>query len=705
LTVFGSLHSGRNFKEKTVYSTGLNGVGSSVVNALSSLFTVTSRRNKEYGSIAFIEGTDSKVVTGKIKNESQLDIKTNTGTSVQFKFDMKIFNGEVTNEMLISYLKEVAYLNTNLKVIFLDSTKPTEKELVFHYTNNNHGLQNYINDLADSFSSENSKSSFLCEPVIFSKTVDDNRVEVAFTYSSNANNRDENIISFCNTIKTSDGGTHVTGFKRSFTQNLLEYITTNKLNGKVNLEADDLKSGLIVIVSVFTFNPKYSSQTKQKLTNTNVSGSVTKVCNEFIKDWTSKNGKVIKALTEVFMLNAKGRIAQQKALEQVKKESSTFISSVNDVNKYAPCIESGDHCELFIVEGDSGKGSVEQGRNKNNQAVFAVKGKPLNVLLTDINGALSNKEISDLTTIMKCGYGDVLKTEKLPFGKIIILSDADYDGFHIQILLMTVYNTLFKQLIKEGKVYIAVPPLYRAVKTNKPPIYITNDQELAKFYLKEIETNFEIKINNRNRILTKENYIHSIQSFSKKLSMVALKYGLKPELFEGILINSYNDEYWDFDENLSTEIDDDNNLSVNGFVTVSGKEEFFSLNKVPYNDLVDDVNNLLETILNLKIYDYEIEIKYKGNSFSKDTIYETFKFMEQMSQSYTITRFKGLGEANPDELYDTTLNPEKRTLIKLVQTEIDDEVTNLLMSKKADPKKEFIKASFLKDTNLEELDI
>ena len=351
LTVFGSLHSGRNFKEKTVYSTGLNGVGSSVVNALSSVFAVTSRRNKDFGTISFIEGTNSKVVTGKIKNESQLDIKTPTGTSVQFKFDMKIFSGEVTNEMLISYLKEVAYLNTNLKVVFLDSTKPAEKELVFHYTDNNHGLQNYINDLADSFSNENSKSSFLCDPVIFSKTVDDNRVEVAFTYSSNANNRDENIISFCNTIKTSDGGTHVTGFKRSFTQNLLDYITTNKLNGKVNLEADDLKSGLIVIVSVFTFNPKYSSQTKQKLTNTNVSGSVTKVCNEFIKDWTSKNGKVIKALTEVFMLNAKGRIAQQKALEQVKKESSTFISSVNDVNKYAPCIESGDHCELFIVEG------------------------------------------------------------------------------------------------------------------------------------------------------------------------------------------------------------------------------------------------------------------------------------------------------------------------------------------------------------------
>lgn len=700
LKVFGTLHAGRNFEAKEFYSTGLNGVGSSVVNALSSLFVVTSKRGNDYGTITFKKGTDHNVLVKKLKNPSEIKIKTKTGTSVNFIFDTTLFEGEVTDEMLQYYLHEVAYLNTGLKINYVNAIKGNVTKTTYHYTTENHGIPNYIKDVTKLLETEKSKVFF--DPVFFTDTIDNTKIEIAFTYITE--NRDETVLSFCNTINTVDGGTHVTGFKRSFTQNILEYIKVNKLS-KIPLESDDLKSGLVVLVSVFTFNPKYTSQTKTKLANTEISGHVIKACNKGIKDWLEKNGKLVKVLAELFILNAKGRIAQKKALDQVKKDSSSFMSAMNDVSKYAPCIESGPHCELFIVEGKSGKGSTEQGRCKNTQAVYAVKGKPLNLIITEDSKIFGNNEVADIITILKCGTKDNVNLEKIPFGKIIILSDADIDGSHIAILLMTLCNELFRALVEAGMLYIAVTPLYRATKVGKAPVYLKDDIELSKFYLKEIETNFKIDITNKDKKkFNKERLILLLKKYCKEVKDLALRYSTTPEIFEYLLITKFDGTYWEFDETLIVSLDENDLLSINGFVTISNTEVFVSINKVDYDTLVLDINELLNSTY-LTVLEFDYSITYKANPFEKDTKYEEYNVMEKLSQSYNILRMKGLGEANPEELASTTLNPTNRVLIQVTHTILDQSITQSLMSSDAQPKKDFINTAFENKAVLDNLDI
>jgi len=417
--IFGALHAGRNFEAKTVYSTGLNGVGASCVNALSDVFTVYSRRNNDYGVISFNKGlVKQKPKVHTLTNISDTPIKTKTGTSVFYELDDSLFTDELSYDDVYNYLQEVSFLCTELKIIFNDCSGAKNKRVEFLYKKDE-GLTNYLKQYAGA-----NNNVLLSEPIKFSGKVEDTTVDVVFAYSDIKN---ENIISFCNTIKTSLGGSHVTGFKRSLSQNFSKYIKDNSMS-KIELEPDDFRAGLIVFISVYSFNPEYTSQTKQELDMNKLQGHVLKVCNEKLKDWLSANAKTMKKLVELFILNAKGRLAQKRALENVQKENASLFSSISDMKKFADCITHGENAELFLVEGASAKGPCDEVRNKENQAVYALKGKPINAQITEVNTLLKNNEIEDIVSILKCGYGNNIDMEKLRFGKVIILSDADKDG-------------------------------------------------------------------------------------------------------------------------------------------------------------------------------------------------------------------------------------------------------------------------------------
>jgi DNA gyrase subunit B len=695
--IFGKLHAGRNFEEKTVYSTGLNGVGASCVNAVSNSFVVWSRRNKDYGVISFKKGIKSSLVVKDDANASTTLVKTKTGTAVTFDLDETIFSEQLTTETIRDYIRQVSFVCNGLKIKFVDQINGCKEEIFFNTANGLSEMIKYNTSLQE-------KCKLIFAPVFYSELIDKTKVEIAFTYGTAGTN--EVIDSFCNTIRTSLGGSHVTGFKRSLSQNLSKYMKENSMTKNITLDPEDFKPGLNAIVSVYSFNPKYDSQTKQGLDMNDVQGIVLRACNNALKDWMASNPKIMKILADLFVLNAKGRLAQKRALENIKKENGTFLSSLNDITKFSDCIEHGPHCELFIVEGDSAKGPCEQGRNNFNQAIYALKGKPMNVCINSDNKINNNDEINDLKSILKCTGEEITDLEKVPFGKLIILTDADIDGSHIATLTMTFSNKYFRRLIEAGMLFIAVAPLYRATRAGKAPIYLKDEIVLNKFYADELSNSFKF-LNNDKEITSKvkATYISRLRSYTKNLEDVAKKYSINPHHFEITFISCLDtaETTWDFSEKLAIDLDENSLLSVNGFVTLDKEEFFVSLNKVNLQAFYAECEVLFEEFMG--VYSMAIELTYKDKPFESNSFFDMFRQMEKISQSYSITRFKGLGEANPEELAATTLLPINRTLIKLMPSDLDEDSIFRLMSKDSIPKKEFIEKLFQRKLDMEAIDI
>lgn len=444
-TIFGELHAGRNFVKKEVYSTGINGVGSSCVNALSTRFEVISCREGKEAHITFEKG---------IKTSYQLKSSTkSSGTTVQFVLDSEIFT--IQNDtivegivMMISGLKYACpNLTINLTIDKMVLDVPSIDNITFD------DKDNWVGDAV----------------YLPSTRINDTEVKIAFRFDDTLNGG--NIKSYCNTIETSEGGTHVTGFKRALSAVLSTYINDNKLI-KEKFTPDDIYQGLNALVSVFVLEPKYSSQTKQKLTNPNVMGDVVSYLNHQLKIWLDSNPKDIKLIANRIALSAKARIAQKRALENVKKDSTTSLLNSGAITKFSDCLSNDPEItELFIVEGDSANGTVGVARNKFYQAVYRLKGKPLNVYGNDVTKSRSNKEIDDLFQILKCGTGRNFDIEKLKFGKIIILSDKDVDG--------CLSGDTYVQTVEDG--LIRIDDLYNTY-ANKPfKVYawdIENDQKV-----------------------------------------------------------------------------------------------------------------------------------------------------------------------------------------------------------------------------------
>ena len=474
--VYTVLHAGGKFNSD-VYkvSGGLHGVGASVVNALSSHMIVEIRRDGKVYRDEYKDG--GKPVTKLEKGLLPVVgtcMKNKTGTKVTFYPDDSIFETvEFKPETIRKKLKEIAYLNKNLKIVFKDEHTGEEQTYLEEF-----GIQSYIKYI-------NRDTAVLHDDVIYIEGKSgDIEVEVAFQYTQNYS---EQINAYCNRINVADGGTLVTGFKTALTRIMNQYARElNFLKNKEdNFDGKDIRNGLVAIVSIKHPDPQFESQTKNKLGNTDAKTAVDEVFNREAQRYFDKNVEVLKRILENVHKSFKARTASDKARKGVMKQ----LLDMDTKSKLAACSsKKSEECEIYIVEGDSAGGTVKTARNRRTQAVLPLRGKILNVEKAPLEKILVNNEIKTMIAAFGCGIGENFDIKKLRYDKIIILTDADVDGAHISTLLLTFFYRFMPELIYQGKVYRGLPPLYRVSyedkkgkKKNKVSEYLFNDFELEKF--------------------------------------------------------------------------------------------------------------------------------------------------------------------------------------------------------------------------------
>jgi DNA gyrase subunit B len=457
--VMTTLHAGGKFDKNTYkVSGGLHGVGVSVVNALSEWMEVEVYRDGKIYYQRYERGTpvtDLKVI-GKHKK---------TGTKVHFLADRTIFRKVKFNfDTLVNRLRELAFLNPGIKIIFKDEIE--DKEAEFHYKG---GLVSFVEYL------EQNRTPIHKKPIFIEGEKENVQVQIAFQYDTSFT---ENIFSYVNNIPTIEGGTHLVGFKSALTRSINNYALKNNLaKGLGNgLTGDDVREGLTAIISVRVLEPQFEGQTKTKLGNSEVKGIVDSITSEGLNSFFEQNPSVVKKIIEKCTLAAKAREAARKARELTRRK--TALDGGGLPGKLADCsIRDPEHAEIFLVEGDSAGGSAKQGRDRRFQAILPLKGKILNVEKARLEKILSNDEIRTIITALGTGIGrDEFNAEKLRYHKIIIMTDADVDGAHIRTLLLTFFFRYMRELIELGHVYIAQPPLYRIAK-GKEEYYAYDEDE------------------------------------------------------------------------------------------------------------------------------------------------------------------------------------------------------------------------------------
>ncbi len=457
--VMTMLHAGGKFDHKAYQvSGGLHGVGVSVVNALSEWLEVAIHQDGK----VYRQDYDRGKVRGDLRVEGKTKV---TGTHIRFKPDPEIFDAtEFSFDNLSQRLRELAFLNKGVQIEIHD--EKSEKSHVFKYDG---GVISFVK-----FLNEN-KNTLHRKPIYFERQRDDLKVEVALQYNDGYA---ENIFSFVNSISTHEGGTHLIGFKAGLTKTLNSYGQKNNLfkNHKTGLSGDDVREGLTAVLSVMMANPQFEGQTKTKLGNSEVRGLVESVVSEGLGEFFEETPSVTKAIINKCIVAARSRDAARKARDLTRKRSALDTGTLP--GKLAECsLTDPKLCELYLVEGDSAGGSAKQGRDRQFQAILPLRGKILNVEKSPLDKVLSNEEIKMMITAVGTGIGDEdFNMGKLRYDKIIIMTDADIDGAHIRTLLLTFFYRHMTELLKEGHIYIAQPPLFR-VKKGKAEIYAYNDEE------------------------------------------------------------------------------------------------------------------------------------------------------------------------------------------------------------------------------------
>ncbi|MFN3872499.1 MAG: DNA topoisomerase (ATP-hydrolyzing) subunit B [Ignavibacterium sp.] len=481
------LHAGGKF-DKSSYkvSGGLHGVGVSVVNALSEWMKVEVRRDNKIYFQEYRRGVpvDKVKEIGTYKGDQ-------TGTKITFMPDKTIFKSTKFNfETVAERLRELAYLNKDVTMILKDENDGTEETYRFKG-----GLIDFVKYLDE-------QREPIHKPIYIEGERDNTPVEIAFEYS---NSYSENVHSYVNNINTIEGGTHLVGFRTALTRTFNNYAYKNGLikeNSKITLTGDDFREGLTAVVSVKVMEPQFEGQTKTKLGNSEVKSVVETIVGEKLSEYLEENPSVAKKIIEKSLKAAEAREAARKARELVRRKNA--LDSMHLPGKLADCsITDPEHCEIYIVEGDSAGGSAKQGRDRRFQAILPIKGKILNVEKAKLNKILENQEIQAIVAAIGAGIGEDFDPAKSRYGKIILMTDADVDGSHIRTLLLTFFYRHMKELITSGRVYIAQPPLYK-VKKGKEEVFAFDDEELnnilkrfkadgkaAKAKLKEVETEGE----------------------------------------------------------------------------------------------------------------------------------------------------------------------------------------------------------------------
>ncbi len=682
--VMTTLHAGGKFGSGAYkVSGGLHGVGVSVVNALSLFLEVEVKRD---GKVFHQRYERGKPVT----KLNVLGKANKTGTKVIFKPDPDIFQTvEFSYDILANRLRELSYLNKGIKIILRDERSDNEE--VFHFKG---GIISFVEYL-------NRNKRALHKPVYFENTKDDVYVEIAMQYTEAYS---ENIFSFANNINTIEGGTHLSGFKSALTRVINQYIKSKKKikdSDKVSITGDDVREGLTAVISVKLPDPQYEGQTKTKLGNSEVEGLVNSITIEMLSTFLEEHPSIGNKIAGKIVNAARAREAARKARELTRRKG--VLDSTSLPGKLADCSEKDPAmCEIYLVEGDSAGGSAKQGRDRRYQAILPMKGKILNVEKARINKILSNDEIKTIISALGAGIGDDFNLEKLRYHKIIIMCDADVDGSHIRTLLLTLFYRYMKPLIENGFVYIAQPPLYRIKKGSKGK-YIETEEELAEEILKMGTENLYLKRQKSGKAIKGESFVSlmvSVQEFDKMFNYVSNKYAIEKEA----LLDFYKKNKGNFPKYVLKEETenllflDDNALSKFSKSQERSIDDMGYL-EIPESEDLKDISRHLQSFVftPFDIYSEKGKIEVlKSDGKDKNefaNLLEVLSFVKSVAQrGIHIQRYKGLGEMNPEQLWETTMDPENRTILKVSLSDAvkAEELFSLLMGDTVEPRRNFI---------------
>jgi DNA gyrase subunit B len=722
------LHAGGKFGDGGYkVSGGLHGVGASVVNALSEKMIVEVRRDGAVWMQKYHRGIPEADVH-TIGNTSQ------TGTKTTFWPDATIFDTtEIDCDVIATRLREMAFLNKGLKLHFHD--KKAGKQELFHYEG---GIASYVEWLAES------KTALFKPPFYCDQTRDGVRVEVAFCY---VDAYSETLLSFANNINTHHGGTHLTGFRNAFTRVMNDYARKNSIlkEKDTNLQGEDIREGLIAIVSVKVPNPEFEGQTKEKLGNGEVQGITQNLLTEQLNDWLELNPKEAKNILSKAVMAYQAREAARKARELTRRK--TVLETGSLPGKLADCANRDpERCELYIVEGDSAGGSAKQGRNREFQAILPLRGKILNVERARLDKIYNNQEIQNLIQALGISISrnaDDVEHEKLRYHKIIIMTDADVDGAHIRTLLLTFFFRYARPLVEKGYIYVAQPPLYK-VTIGREEKYLYNDRALDKLLL-ERGLN-KMRLQQGETLLENESLLELLGKWARYIRaenapvfssipklllrwLIAQNYQAQQlETREGwhalqqALTDAFRESYT-FKlllpeeapiEQMSLEgIPSDEVMSVQEEArlliepcvtedTATGmKPAVVSLTNALLDNL--DYERMLSLYEELKPYfaaEGLLEVQFgEGDKLTRTTCTDLLEVEQLVNErgkkGLSIQRFKGLGEMMPQQLWDTTMNPETRTLlsVEVGEAQMADQLFDLLMGERVEPRRRFIETN------------
>jgi len=688
--VLTTLHAGGKFDHR-VYkvSGGLHGVGVSVVNALSEWLEAEVKRDGKVYHQTFERGktkTNIKAI-GKAKT---------TGTKITFRPDAEIFSKtEFSFDVLSQRLRELAFLNKNIEITLSDER--SDKEVVFKFKG---GIVSFIEYL------NRNKESLHRKIISFEKEKEGIIVEGALQYNDGYK---ENIYSFANNINTIEGGTHLTGFKTALTRALNQYARGKKLLKDVGgISGDDTREGLCAVISVKIPNPQFEGQTKTKLGNSEVEGLVSSIALEALSSFFEENPSVSNKVVQKAILAARARDAARKARELTRRKGA--LETSNLPGKLADCSERNpEFCELYIVEGDSAGGSAKQARDRNFQAILPIKGKILNVEKARLDKVLGSDEVRTIISALGTGIGEEFDISRLRYNKIIIMADADVDGSHIRTLILTLFYRHMHKLVEDGHIYIAQPPLYH-IKKKDWKEYIHTEKEMNSIILKLGTKAAKLQRAAKEKKTFTQKELEKIIQNLIAVEQLELSLGRKgiPFKLYAAAINDKKKKYPAHKISVNQKpvfVLDEEELASYGEIEELDHVEIYESHELKkINEELIKAGTSLKDYLPQEKEQFELVNEDTGEKIKCNNLKEVLEEVRKgATKGMQVQRYKGLGEMNPEQLWESTMDPERRTLLNvtLEDTVEADRIFTILMGGQAEPRRKFIQAHAHEVKNLD----
>ena len=692
--ILTKLHAGGKFDDNSYkVSGGLHGVGISVVNALSEVLELKIKRDGKVWEQTYKDGTPKSKIksTGSTKEQ---------GTEIKIVPSKSTFGENTTfdYEVLVKKLRELSFLNSGVAINLIDER--VGKTDTFKSSG---GLIEFV-------AYKNKSKSTLNKPFRFiQETKDGISIEVALQWNDSYQ---ENIQCFTNNIPQKDGGSHLVGFRTALTRTLNNYMDKEGLLKNENSapSGEDAREGLTAIVSAKLPDPKFSSQTKDKLVSSEIQPIVEKETYKYLTEFLLENPSDAKAIAMKIIDASRAREAARKAREMTRRKG--LLDGMGLPGKLADCQEKDPALsELYLVEGESAGGSAKQGRNRQNQAILPLKGKILNTQRARIDKVLGSEEIITLITAMGCGVNDEFDVSKLRYHSIIIMTDADVDGSHIRTLLLTFFNRQFKELVDKGYIYIAQPPLYK-VKKGKKDMYLKDDAALNEFLLNKISETQVLKIN-KTKKMSPENLEKLLKSYSDFVSLTEVpEINIHSDVLKTLVLyeefpskpNEKSLSNWI--KGLNKKLSD--KATAKNSVKLDEKRKNIIFERFEYGNSVANIipfsffkSKSYKIIMSLKVSSKEIKLGTSSLEKNEvDTkIYNLFEslddLIEDARKGLNIQRYKGLGEMNPEQLWETTMDPVGRRLVQVKIDDADDanDLFEQLMGDNVESRRDFIEAN------------